>query len=125
MACQTDKPIAGLLKDLKQRGLLDETLVVCAGEFGRTPMSQGSKGRDHSPFGFSLWLAGGGVRGGQTVGATDDLGIRAVDNVYHVRDLHATMLQLLGVDQHRLNFLHNGREEILTDIGGRVIGEIL
>jgi len=125
MAAQSDQPIAGLLKDLKQRGLLDQTLVIWGGEFGRTPMSQGKTGRDHSPFGFSMWLAGGGVQGGRTVGATDDIGLRAVDNPFHVRDLHATILHQLGLDQDLLTVLHNGREERLTDTGGRVIREIL
>jgi hypothetical protein len=125
MARQSDQPIAGLLKDLKQQGMLDETLVIWAGEFGRTPMSQGKTGRDHSPFGFSIWMAGGGIQGGRTVGATDEIGLRAVENTFHVRDLHATILNQLGLDQHELTFLHNGREEILTDIGGEVIEELL
>ena len=125
MAAQSDQPVAGLLKDLKQRGLLDDTLVIWGGEFGRTPMSQGKTGRDHSPFGFSMWLAGGGVQGGRTIGATDDIGLRAVDNRFHVRDLHATILHQLGLDQDLLTVLHQGREERLTDTGGRVMQEIL
>jgi len=125
MAGQTDKPIAGLLKDLKQRGLLDTTLVIWAGEFGRTPMSQGKTGRDHSPFGFSVWMAGGGIQGGRSVGATDEIGLRAVERPIHVRDFHATILHQLGLDQEELTFLHDGREEKLTDIGGQVIQEIL
>ncbi len=125
MAGEADKPIAGLLTDLKRRGLLDSTLVVCGGEFGRTPMSQGSTGRDHNPFGFSMWLAGGGVKGGVTVGATDEIGLRAVESPKHVRDLHATILHLLGLDQYELTVIHDGREEKLTDTGGRVISEIL
>ena len=125
MAGQTDQPVAGLLKDLKQRGLLDSTLVIWAGEFGRTPMSQGNTGRDHSPFGFSLWMAGGGIQGGRSVGATDDIGLRAVERPIHVRDFHATILHQLGLDQEELTFLHDGREEKLTDTGGQVIQEIL
>jgi len=125
MAGQSDRPVAGLLRDLRRRGLLDQTLVVWGGEFGRTPMSQGSKGRDHSPFGFSMWLAGGGVQGGRTVGETDEVGLRAVEKPFHVRDLHATILNQLGLDQEKLTALHNGREERLTDTGGKVIKEIL
>ena len=125
MAGQTDQPIAGLLKDLRQRGLLDSTLVIWAGEFGRTPMSQGKTGRDHSPFGFCAWMAGGGIVGGRSVGATDEIGLRAVDRPIHVRDFHATILHQLGLDQEELTFLHDGREEKLTDIGGQVIREIL
>jgi hypothetical protein len=125
MAGQSDQPVAGLLKDLRRRGLLEETLVIWGGEFGRTPMSQGATGRDHNPFGFSMWLAGAGIRGGQAVGATDEVGLRAVEDRRHVRDLHATMLHLLGLDQYDLSFLHNGREEHLTDIGGQVIEAIL
>jgi uncharacterized protein (DUF1501 family) len=118
---QSDRPIAGLLTDLKRRGLLDSTLVVWAGEFGRTPMSEGSTGRDHSPHGFTAWLAGGGVRGGQVIGATDEVGLRAVEGRAHAHDLHATILNLLGLQHRRLTFRHNGRNERLTDNGGRVI----
>ena len=125
MAGQSDKPVAGLLQDLKRRGMLDSTLVIWGGEFGRTPMSEGSSGRDHSPFGFSMWLAGGGVRGGTTVGATDEIGLHAVEKPYHVRDLHATILQQLGLDQDQLTYMHNGRQEKLTDTGGHVIQEIV
>ena len=125
MAGQVDQPIAGLLKDLKRRGLLESTLVIWAGEFGRTPMSQGKTGRDHSPFGFSIWMAGAGLKGGRMVGATDEIGLRAVENPYHVRDLHATILDRVGLDQDALTFLHNGRDERLTDIGGRVISELV
>jgi hypothetical protein len=125
MAGQSDKPVAGLLKDLKRRGLLEKTLVIWGGEFGRTPMSQGETGRDHSPFGFSMWLAGGGIQGGRMVGQTDEIGLRAVEQPYHVRDLHATILHQLGLDQEELTFLHNGREEMLTDIGGQLIEGIL
>ena len=125
MAGQVDQPITGLLKDLKRRGLLDSTLVIWGGEFGRTPMSQGKTGRDHSPFGFSIWMAGAGIKGGRMVGATDEIGLRAVEKPYHVRDLHATILDRVGRDQDALTYLHNGREERLTDIGGRVISELL
>jgi len=125
MAGQVDQPIAGLLKDLKRRGLLETTLVIWGGEFGRTPMSQGKTGRDHSPFGFSIWMAGAGIQGGRMVGATDEIGLRAVEKPYHVRDLHATILDRVGLDQDALTYLHNGRDERLTDIGGRVISELL
>ena len=125
LAGQVDQPIAGLLKDLKRRGLLERTLIVWGGEFGRTPMSQGKTGRDHSPFGFSIWMAGAGIQGGRMIGATDDIGLRAVERPYHVRDLHATILDRLGLDQDALTFLHNGREERLTDIGGHTIRELL
>jgi hypothetical protein len=113
---QTDLPIAGLLADLKQRGLLESTLVFWGGEFGRTPGAQGPDGRDHHPYGFSGWLAGGGIRGGQTYGATDDFGYRAVQNRTKVADLHATMLYLLGLDHAKLTYRHNGRDERLTDV---------
>ena len=105
--------------------MLDSTLVIWGGEFGRTPMSEGSLGRDHSPFGFSMWLAGGGVRGGTTVGATDEIGLHAVEKPHHVRDLHATILHQLGLDQDQLTYVHNGRQEKLTDTGGQVIQEIV
>lgn len=108
---QMDKPVAGLLKDLKQRGLLDETLVVWGGEFGRTPMSEQGNGRDHNPTGFTMWMAGGGVRGGQTIGNTDELGLRAVENRLHVHDLHASILHLMGLDNMELTYLHKGRPE--------------
>jgi hypothetical protein len=113
---QTDLPVAGLLTDLKQRGLLEQTLVVWGGEFGRTPGAQGKDGRDHHPYGFSVWLAGGGIAGGQTYGATDDFGYHAVADRCHVSDLHATILHLLGLDFHRLTFAHQGRDERLTDV---------
>ena len=106
-----DKPVAGLLKDLKQRGLLDETLVVWGGEFGRTPMSEKGNGRDHNPTGFSIWMAGGGVKGGQTIGATDELGLYAIEDKMHVRDIHASILWLLGLDNMQLTFDHKGRPE--------------
>ncbi len=120
-----DQPIAALLKDLKSRGLLDDTLVLWAGEFGRTPFAQGSDGRDHNPQGFTVWLAGGGVRGGMTYGATDEFGYRAVENVMEMHDLHATMLYLLGLDHERLTFHHGGRFHRLTDVHGRVVRELL
>jgi hypothetical protein len=125
MAARTDQPIAGLLIDLKRRGLLDETLVLWGGEFGRSPEAQSSKGRDHHNLGFSMWLAGGGVRGGQVIGATDAIGLRAVEDVCHFRDIHTTVLHLLGLDQDRLTFLHQGRRERLTLVQGRVIDKLL
>lgn len=106
-----DRPVAGLLRDLKRRGLLDETLVVWGGEFGRTPMSEQGDGRDHNPYGFTMWLAGGGVAGGRTIGATDELGLHAVEQRLHVHDLHATILYLLGLDHMQLVYLHKGRPE--------------
>ena len=117
-AGQIDRPIAGLIADLKQRDLLESTLIVCCGEFGRTPVMQGDKGRDHSPYGFTTWMAGGGVRGGKTIGATDEFGFRAVEDKVHVHDLHATMLSLLGLDHYSLTYLFQGREQRLTDVGG-------
>jgi hypothetical protein len=108
---ETDRPIAGLLRDLKQRGLLKDTLVVWGGEFGRTPMSEKGDGRDHNPTGFTMWMAGGGVKGGQTIGATDELGLRAVEDRLHVHDLHATILHLLGIENLRLTYKYKGRPE--------------
>ncbi|MGA1607941.1 MAG: DUF1501 domain-containing protein [Planctomycetota bacterium] len=125
MAGQVDQPIAALLLDLDRRGLLDETLVVFAGEFGRTPFSQGSDGRDHNPYGFSIWLAGGGVRRGHVHGATDELGYRAVEDVCTYYDLWATVLHLLGLDHERLTFRFGGRDYRLTDVHGRVMGGVL
>ena len=121
----TDLPVAGLLTDLKQRGLLDDTLVIWGGEFGRMPMSEQGKGRDHNPWGYSVVLAGGGVRGGLAYGATDAVGLRAVDQKVHVHDLHATLLHLLGFDHTKLTFFHNGRDQRLTDVEGDVVKEIL
>jgi hypothetical protein len=122
LARQSDLPIAGLLTDLKGRGLLDSTLVIWGGEFGRTPMSEGSDGRDHNPHGFTMWMAGGGVKGGQMLGKTDDVGLRAVgEDKMHVHDLHATILKLLGFDHTELVYRHNGRDERLTDVYGEVI----
>ena len=125
MAQQVDQPIAGLIRDLKQRGLFEETLIVWAGEFGRTPFAQGSDGRDHNPFGFSVWLAGGGIKGGSTYGATDDLGYHAVENVSTVYDLWATVLHVLGVDYEALTYRFGGRDFRLTDVHGNVIRDIL
>jgi hypothetical protein len=125
MCGMTDLPIAGLLRDLKQRGLLDSTLVIWGSEFGRLPMSQGGNGRDHNPHGFTMWFAGGGVKRGALIGETDEMGLRGVNQRYPMRDFHATILQLLGLDQNRLWFLHNGRQEKLTDFGGNVIREML
>jgi len=125
MAQQVDQPIAGLIRDLKQRGLFDETLIVWAGEFGRTPFAQGSDGRDHNPFGFSVWLAGGGIKGGTTYGATDELGYHAIENVSTVYDLWATVLHVLGVDHEALTYRFGGRDFRLTDVHGKVIREIL
>lgn len=122
---ETDQPMAALLTDLKQRGLLDSTLVMWTSEFGRTPTGQNGKGRDHSPRGFSTWLAGGGVQGGQTVGATDEFGYAAVENKVHIHDLHATVLHLLGMDHERLTYFHGGREHRLTDVSGRVVEEVM
>jgi hypothetical protein len=124
-ALDTDQAIAGLLTDLKLRGLLDDTLVMWAGEFGRTPHSAGRDGRDHHPEGFSVWLAGGGIRGGSVYGATDDLGMQAVENVCTIHDLHATILYLLGLDHKRLTFRSGGRDFRLTDVHGRIVKEII
>ena len=124
-ARSVDKPIAALVQDLKQRGLLDETLIVWCGEFGRTPFAQGGDGRDHNPFGFTIWMAGGGIKGGTIHGATDEFGYKAVENKVEVHDLHATMLHLLGVDHTRQTFRFGGRDMRLTDIHGHVIHEIL
>ena len=124
-ALATDRPIAALLLDLKSRGLLDDTLVVWGGEFGRTPAAQGADGRDHHPFGFSMWLAGGGVRGGMIHGATDEFGWDAVESPVHVHDLHATILHLLGLDHERLTYRYAGRDFRLTDVSGHVVRGIL
>lgn len=125
MARQVDQPIAALLVDLKARGLLDETLVIWAGEFGRTPFSQGSDGRDHNPYGFSVWLAGGGVKGGTIYGAADELGYHVTEGKSTIYDLWATVLHLLGMNQENLTYLHAGRNVRLTDVRGRVMTEIL
>ena len=120
-----DQPTAALLADLKQRGMLDDTLVVWGGEFGRTPTSENGDGRDHNHHGFTMWLAGGGVRGGMTYGATDEFGFKAVENKVHVHDLHATILRLLGLDHQRLTYHYAGREFRLTDVHGHVLQEII
>ncbi|OYV91743.1 MAG: sulfatase [Planctomycetia bacterium 21-64-5] len=124
-AQQSDRPIAALINDLKRRGLLDETLIVWSGEFGRTPWSQGAKGRDHHSRGFTSWLAGGGVKGGLAFGETDEFGNDAVKDKVHVHDLHATILHLLGIDHERLTYRYSGRDFRLTDVSGRVVHEIL
>ncbi len=122
---QTDQPVAALLADLKQRGLLDETLVVWGGEFGRTPMVQGANGRDHNPQGFTMWMAGGGVRGGMAYGNTDEYGYYAQENRVHMHDLHATILHLLGLDHERLTYRYAGRDFRLTDVYGKVVHDII
>ena len=125
MAAQVDTGLAGLITDLKARGLFDDTLILFSGEFGRTPFSQGSDGRDHNPYGFSMWLAGGGVRAGTAVGATDEFGYKAVENPVHIHDLHATMLHCLGFDHRLLTMRFGGRDMRLTDVHGRVMREWL
>jgi uncharacterized protein (DUF1501 family) len=125
LCLQSDRPVAALLKDLKQRGMLDSTLVIWGGEFGRTPMSEGATGRDHNPHGFTMWLAGAGIKGGQVIGATDAVGLRAQDDRAHVHDLHATVLHLLGFNHKRLTYRHNGRNERLTENDGEVIEKAL
>ena len=133
-ARNVDQPFAALIKDLKSRGLFDETLVVCGTEFGRTPVLQSgggaaggrvTNGRDHNPFGFTIWLAGGGVKGGMVYGATDDFGFKAVENPVHVHDLHATILYLLGIDHEKLTYRYSGRDFRLTDVHGKVIHDII
>jgi hypothetical protein len=126
MAAKTDRPIAGLLADLKSRGLLDSTLVIWGGEFGRTPVCDGSmngggdaEGRDHNPYGFSLWMAGGGIKGGKVVGATDEIGLRAIEDPVHVHDLHASILYLMGIDHKKLTYPFEGRDFRLTDVAGK------
>jgi hypothetical protein len=125
LCAQSDLPIAGLLTDLKARGLFDSTLVIWGGEFGRMPMSEGSNGRDHNPHGFCMWMAGGGVKGGQVIGATDAVGLRAAEDKTHVHDIHATILHLLGLDHERLTYRHEGRDQRLTDVAGNVITRAL
>jgi len=124
-AQKSDKPIAALLRDLKSRGLLEDTLVIWGGEFGRTPASQGAKGRDHHSLGFTMWLAGGGVKGGIAYGSTDELGIKAVENRTHVHDLHATVMHLMGLDHKRLTYRYSGRDFRLTDVHGEIMTGIL
>lgn len=126
MCGMTDKPVAALITDLKRRGLLDDTLVIWGGEFGRTPVSQkGGRGRDHNATAFTMWMAGGGVKGGTIVGATDEIGLNVVEDRAHVNDLHATILHLMGLDHKQLTIFHNGRDERLTDVGGRVLKSLL
>ncbi|MEN9677653.1 MAG: hypothetical protein RIS76_3549 [Verrucomicrobiota bacterium] len=126
MCGATDQPVAALLTDLKRRGLLDDTLVIWGGEFGRTPVSQrGSRGRDHNATGFTMWFAGGGIRGGTIYGSTDEIGLNAVEGRAHVNDLHATILHLMGLDHTRLTFRHSGRDERLTDVAGNVIHPLI
>jgi uncharacterized protein (DUF1501 family) len=124
-ALEVDRPIAGLIRDLDARGLLDDTLVLWGGEFGRTPVAQGKNGRDHNPHGFTMWMAGGGVRRGFSHGATDDYGYYAQQDKVHIHDLHATMLHLLGIDHERLTYRYTGRDFRLTDVAGHVVREIL
>jgi uncharacterized protein (DUF1501 family) len=122
-AAQTDKAVAGLLTDLKARGLLDTTLVIWGGEFGRSPVSDGgpggSDGRDHNPYGFTIWMAGGGIKGGRVIGSTDELGLRAVGDPVHLNDLHASVLAMLGLDHTKLTYPYLGRNFRLTDVGGK------
>ena len=122
---RTDKPVAGLITDLKKRGLLDDTLVIWGGEFGRMPMSEQGKGRDHNPWGYTTLFAGGGTKGGMAYGQTDAIGLRAAVDKVHVHDLHATILHLIGLDHEKLTYFHNGREERLTDVSGFVVKDIL
>jgi hypothetical protein len=124
-AFNVDQPIAGLIQDLKSRGMLDSTLIVWGGEFGRTPFAQGSDGRDHNPFGFSMWMAGGGIKGGTVFGATDEYGYKAVENKVTIHDLHATILHLLGIDHTKLTFRFSGRDIRLTDVHGEIIKDVL
>ena len=127
LAASWDGPIAAFMADLKQRGLFDETLILWGGEFGRTPVAElpALSGRDHNHYGFTCWLAGGGVKGGQTYGSTDDFGFAAVDKPVHVHDLHATMLRLLGFDHTRLTYRYAGRDFRLTDVHGKVVPELI
>lgn len=124
-AREVDRPIAALLKDLKARGLLKDTLVIWAGEFGRTPVSQGGDGRDHNPYGYSIWMAGGGVKGGFAYGATDEIGYHAVEDRMHIHDFHATVLHLLGLDHEKLTYRYSGRDFRLTDVAGVVAHKII
>lgn len=124
-AQNSDRAIAGLLRDLKSRGLLEDTLVLWGGEFGRTPVSEGQNGRDHNHHGFTVWLAGGGIKGGMTYGATDEFGFAAVENKVHVHDLHATLLHLLGLDHEKLTYRYSGRDFRLTDVHGKVVHDII
>jgi len=125
LARACDRGIAALIHDLKQRGLFEETLLIWGGEFGRAPTSEGQKGRDHDHYGFTTWLAGGGVKGGFSYGATDEFGLSAVENRVHVHDLHATILHLLGINHEQLTYRYSGRDYRLTDVAGNVVREIL
>src|SRR5207248_2051422 len=125
LCARADQPTAALLRDLKRRGLLESTLVIWGGEFGRTPMSEGASGRDHNPYGFTMVLAGGGVKGGQAIGTTDEFGLRAVKERISVNDFHATLLHLLGLDHEKLTYRHNGRDERLTDVAGLVVDRVM
>jgi uncharacterized protein (DUF1501 family) len=125
LAKAIDQPIAALLGDLKARGLLEETLIIWGGEFGRTPVSENGSGRDHNPHGFMMWLAGGGVQGGMSYGTSDDFGFKAERNKMHIHDLHATILHLLGINHERLTYRHAGRDFRLTDVYGKVATDIL
>ena len=120
-----DQPVAGLIRDLKQRGLFDETLILCAGEMGRTPHTGNGDGRDHHVSGFTVWLAGGGIRGGTVYGATDEMGMESVEDITTVHDVHATILHLLGLDHERLTYRFGGRDMSLTDVHGSVVQGIL
>ena len=122
---ETDKPMAGLLTDLKARGMLESTLVIWHGEFGRMPISQRMDGRDHNPYGFTVWMAGGGVKGGSAVGSTDEYGYRAQEDKKTINDLHATILHLMGMNHERLTYPFNGRQMRLTDVSGEVIRQIV
>jgi uncharacterized protein (DUF1501 family) len=124
-AYEVDKPIAGLLQDLKARGLLKDTLVVWAGEFGRTPISQGGNGRDHNPYGYTVWMAGGGVKPGFVYGATDDIGYHATEDRMHIHDWHATILHILGMQHDKLTYRYSGRDFRLTDVAGVIHPKIL
>jgi len=120
-----DRASAALIRDLKQRGLLDETLVVWGGEFGRTPVSEGGDGRDHNPYGFTMWMAGGGVKAGTVYGATDDFGFKAVDKQVSIHDFHATLLHLLGFNHEKLTYRYAGRDFRLTDVYGQVVHDVI
>ena len=124
-ALEVDLPIAGLLRDLKRRGLFDETLVLWASEFGRTPVAESKDGRDHNPYGYSIWMAGGGIKGGMTYGATDEIGFFAAENKMTIHDLHATILHQLGLDHEQLTYHYGGRDFRATDVDGKVIHDIL
>jgi hypothetical protein len=125
MAKQSDQPAAALIKDLKRRGLLDSTLVVWGGEFGRSPEAQGGKGRDHHNLGFTMWMAGGGIKGGMAYGATDAIGLKAIEKPAHFRDIHATILNQLGLNQDALSYMHQGRKERLTEVHGEILKDII